>query len=60
MLNILKHAEGRFGTTLDYLLRTEQALKAHGIRDREVERLVTLANRHGLCEAELKSETTDP
>jgi cation transport protein ChaC len=49
MIEILRHAHGRYGSTLDYLLQTEEALRAHGVRDREIERLVRLAHRHGLC-----------
>ena len=49
MLDILRHARGRFGTTLEYLVETDRALRAHGVRDREVERLVRLAARHGLA-----------
>jgi cation transport protein ChaC len=49
VLDILRHSRGRFGTTLDYLLDTATALEAHGIPDREVKRLVTLARRHGLA-----------
>ncbi len=52
MLHILRHASGRYGTTLDYLLRTTAALRAHGIRDRESERLVRLAQAAGLAVAE--------
>jgi cation transport protein ChaC len=48
MLHILRHARGRYGTTLQYLVDTARALQAHGLRDREIERLVTLARRHGL------------
>ena len=48
MLDILRHARGRFGTTLEYLVETARALRAHGVHDREVERLVRLAARHGL------------
>ena len=48
MLEILRHARGRFGTTLEYLVETARALRAHGVHDREVERLVRLAARHGL------------
>ncbi len=51
MLDILRHARGRYGTTLDYLVMTHQALRSRGIRDREVERLVRLAQDHGLCQA---------
>ena len=38
-----------FSTTLDYLLRTVQGLREHGIRDRELERQAHLAAQHGLC-----------
>jgi len=48
MLVILGAACGRYGKTLDYLLDTERGLRAHGIRDREIERLVALAKRHRL------------
>jgi cation transport protein ChaC len=49
LLAVLRHARGRFGTTLDYLLETHRALVQHGIRDREIERLVRFARRHGLA-----------
>lgn len=49
LLHIFRHARGRYGTTLDYLLRTVQGLREHGIRDRELERQVHLAVQHGLC-----------
>jgi cation transport protein ChaC len=48
MLHILRHARGRFGTTLDYLADTACALRKHGVRDREIERLMGLASQHGL------------
>lgn len=48
MLDVLRHAAGRFGSTLDYLLDTAAALHACGVRDRDIERLVTLARRHDL------------
>jgi cation transport protein ChaC len=48
MLHILRHARGRFGTTLDYLADTACALRQHGVHDREIERLMGLATRHGL------------
>ena len=48
MLHILRHARGRYGTTLEYLHETACALRERGVRDREVERLVALARRHGL------------
>lgn len=48
MLQILRHARGRYGTTLEYLADTAHALRERGLRDREVERLMALARRHGL------------
>jgi glutathione-specific gamma-glutamylcyclotransferase len=48
MLHILRHARGRYGTTLDYLAGTAQALRERGVRDREIERLMRLAACHGL------------
>jgi cation transport protein ChaC len=50
LIDILRHAHGRFGTTLDYLVRTARCLADHGIRDREVERLVALARSHSLVD----------
>lgn len=49
MLHILRHAQGRYGTTLDYLVRTAEALRQHRMCDRESERLVALARRQGLA-----------
>ena len=48
MIDIFRRARGRYGSTLDYLLETAAALRACGIRDREVERLVALVRREGL------------
>jgi glutathione-specific gamma-glutamylcyclotransferase len=48
MLEILRGAVGRYGSTLDYLIETAQALRGNGIRDREIERLESLARHHGL------------
>lgn len=48
MLHILRHARGRYGTTLEYLAETARALRQAGVRDREIERLMALAARHGL------------
>jgi len=48
VLHILRHARGRYGTTLDYLADTARALAQRGVRDREIERLMALARRHGL------------
>ena len=48
LLHILRHARGRYGSTLDYVARTARALREHGVRDREIERLMRLAAHHGL------------
>ena len=48
MLEVLRCARGRFGSTLDYLLATATSLRGCGIRDREIERLVALARHHAL------------
>jgi cation transport protein ChaC len=50
VLHILRHARGRYGTTLDYMCETARALRAHGVHDREIERLMGLAARHGLIQ----------
>jgi cation transport protein ChaC len=49
LVHIFTHARGRYGTTLEYLMRTVQGLREHGIRDAELERQWHLAARHGLC-----------
>jgi glutathione-specific gamma-glutamylcyclotransferase len=49
LIDILRSARGRFGSTLDYLLETSASLARCGIRDREIERLVALARGRGLC-----------
>jgi glutathione-specific gamma-glutamylcyclotransferase len=49
VVDILRHARGRYGTTLEYLLATAHCLAERGVRDREVERLVALARGHGLA-----------
>jgi len=48
LLRILQGAQGRYGTTLEYLMETAQCLKERGVRDREIERMVALAQRHQL------------
>ena len=50
MLHILRHARGRYGTTLDYLAGTAGALRERGVYDREIERLMRLAAQHGLLD----------
>ena len=49
LLHILRHAQGRYGSTLDYLVRTAEALRQHRMCDRESERLVALAQQQGLA-----------
>ena len=49
MLHILRHAQGRYGSTLDYLVRTTEALRQHRMCDRETERLLALAQQQGLA-----------
>jgi len=51
VLEILRHARGRYGSTLEYLVLTAQALRQRGIHDREIERLMRLARRAGLAPA---------
>lgn len=48
LLHVLRHAHGRFGSTLEYVLETAQALRQRGIQDRALERTVRLARAHGL------------
>jgi glutathione-specific gamma-glutamylcyclotransferase len=48
LCQILRHARGRYGTTLAYLAETAVALRARGVHDREIERLMRLAAREGL------------
>lgn len=49
MLEVLRFATGRFGSTLDYLLETAASLRRCGIRDRDIERLIALARRNDLA-----------
>ena len=48
MTHLLRHARGRYGSTLQYLAETAEALRERGVRDREIERLMALARRQGL------------
>lgn len=48
--HILANSHGRYGSTLEYLLRTHEALRERGIKDREIERLVALARQEGLVQ----------
>jgi cation transport protein ChaC len=49
LVEILRQARGRFGTTLEYLAETAIALQACGIQDREINRLMGVARRAGLA-----------
>jgi glutathione-specific gamma-glutamylcyclotransferase len=51
MLHILRHANGRYGSTLQYLVATAHALRERGVHDREIDRLMALAAEHGLLKA---------
>jgi cation transport protein ChaC len=48
VVEILRHAQGRYGSTLQYLAETAHCLRERGVRDREIERLVRLAQAHRL------------
>jgi len=48
MVTVLRHARGRYGTTLEYMVKTADALHARGMLDRELARLVRLARDAGL------------
>ena len=48
LIEVLRHARGRHGRTLDYLLQTAARLQALGIRDADVLALIDLARRRGL------------
>lgn len=50
LLRILRHARGRYGSTLDYLMETGACLRKHGIRDPAIERHLALARSHGLID----------
>jgi cation transport protein ChaC len=49
LLQVLRRASGRYGTTLAYLLETAHCLRSHGIHDKKIERLVALARQHTLA-----------
>ena len=48
LLHILRHARGRYGSTLDYLVQTAESLHGHRMCDRESARLLQLARQHML------------
>jgi cation transport protein ChaC len=50
LVEVLRSACGRYGTTLTYLLETARSLQRCGIRDREIERMVGLARHHALTD----------
>jgi cation transport protein ChaC len=49
VVHILRHARGRYGSTMAYLAETATALRERGVHDREIERLMALARREGLA-----------
>ena len=49
LLHILRHARGRYGSTLAYLTETARALEEHGVPDAEVRRMMRLARAHDLA-----------
>jgi cation transport protein ChaC len=49
VLHVLRHAKGRYGSSLDYLLNTARALHEQRVHDREIVRLVALAHAQGLA-----------
>lgn len=51
LIEILTQACGYYGTSLDYLLRTVDALRAHGVADVHLERLARKAQRALAAEA---------
>jgi cation transport protein ChaC len=51
LLRVLRHARGRYGSTLEYLRNTVASLREHGIHDRDLERQCALAMHHGLCDS---------
>jgi len=46
MVHHIASARGKYGTSADYLFRTEAALHEHGIRDERVRRLAERVRRH--------------
>lgn len=52
LLDVMRHASGRCGRSLDYLVETALALRRHGLRDREIERIMRLLRREGLLEGD--------
>ncbi|MGC8702727.1 MAG: gamma-glutamylcyclotransferase [Thiomonas sp.] len=49
LIEILRNCRGRYGTTLEYVARTARALRAIGIRDAEIERIMALVDQHQLA-----------
>ncbi|WP_363324853.1 gamma-glutamylcyclotransferase [Eleftheria terrae] len=48
LVEILRQARGRYGSTLEYVTRTDACLREHGIRDRAVAAVLALAREHAL------------
>lgn len=49
VLHILRHAHGRYGSTLDYLVRTAESLRENSMCDKESDRLLKLVRSQGLA-----------
>ena len=48
LLDILACSQGRYGSTLDYAVETDRALRSHGIQDRALQGILALAQKAGL------------
>nr|WP_297357617.1 gamma-glutamylcyclotransferase [uncultured Caldimonas sp.] len=55
LVTILRDARGRYGSTLDYVLRTEACLREHGIRDQAIGEILALARTHRLLDQDAGS-----
>lgn len=49
LLQILREARGRYGSTLDYVQRTDLSLREHGIHDAAIGAILALARAHRLA-----------
>ena len=55
LVSILRDARGRYGSTLDYVLRTDACLREHGIRDQAIGEIIALAQAHGVLGQDAES-----
>ena len=55
LVTILRDARGRYGSTLDYVLRTDACLREHGIRDQAIGEILSLARTHRLLDQDAGS-----